>query len=126
MINRSRQDTLSEIFTYLQETLEKYQGSERICPQGVRCDGMLLGSLTRGLKAINVLPTVNPPYDGFSVKGLFERLKAMELPQCCSSNDLKSMDYYSRATAINCSGILKAKIKQKIKGLELTGGISSS
>lgn len=107
---------------YLQDTLEKYQGSKRICTQGICCDGMLLGSLTIGLKAINVLPTVKPPYDGFSVKGLFERLKAMELPQYCHSNNLRSMDYYSCATAITCSGVerpLEAKIKelaQKTKG----------
>ena len=128
-INTCRQDTLFEIFDYLQDTLEKYQGSERICPEGIRCDGMLLGSLTIGLKAINILqPTPQPPYDGFSVKGLCQSLAEIEVPQYCDSD----FGYRSYSRGQTCKGVkrpLEAKIEelqQQLQGLDLTGEIQSS
>ena len=33
-----------------------YQSSERICPKGIECDGMLLGSLAIGSKVTANLP----------------------------------------------------------------------
>ncbi len=126
-INRCRQDTLSDIFAYLQGILENYQGSTRTCPQGIECDGMLLGSLTIGLKATNILEPPLPPYNGFSVKGLLERLSELRVPQFCSYIlNLRNIGYYSHSSVRTCGGIkgpLEAKtveLAQKLQGLELT------
>ena len=47
---------------------------------------MLLGSLSIGLKELNILQAPQPPYDGISVRRLFERLRKMELPQYCDGS----------------------------------------
>ncbi|KAL8907443.1 MAG: hypothetical protein Q9207_001413 [Kuettlingeria erythrocarpa] len=127
-INRSRQDTLSGIFAYLQGILEKYQGGTRIFPQGIECDWMLLGSLTMGLKAINILQPPLPPFSGFSVKGLLETLKEMRVAQYCNknNNNLINSGYYSHSRGGICAeikGPLEDKtgeLVRKLQGLELT------
>ena len=74
-----------EIFAYLQSILDRYKGSERVCHRGIECDGMILGSLTIGLNAINILQPPHPPYNGFSVKDILQKLQDMPLPQNCKS-----------------------------------------
>ena len=81
---------------------------------------MLLGSLTVGLKAINILQPPLTPYNGFSVKGILERLKEMRLPQLCKTN------YQSYCIGVFCEGVqgpLNAKTEElvrKFQGLEFT------
>lgn len=78
-----------------------------------------------GLKAAKILQRPQPPYHGFPVKGPFETLREMRLPQYCTSDN-----YNSRGG--HCEGVerpLEAKIKeveQSLVGLELTDGILSS
>ena len=118
-IDQDRQNTLTEIFGYLQGVLERYKSGERICSQGIQCDAMILGSLTIGLNAINILQPPSPTYDGFSVKDVSEKLREMRIPQFCLIN---SRSYYSDRP---CEGIeepLEAKLKQleqRLQGIDL-------
>lgn len=62
-LDQHQQNTLTGIFAYLQGVLGRYKGSERNCPPGIECDGMILGSLTIGLNTINILQPPHPPYN---------------------------------------------------------------
>ena len=92
---------------------------------------MLLGSLTIGLKAIDILPPRQPPYNGFSFKGLIERLNEIRVPLYCNG-DHRIYDDYDCSTKRTCDRVerpLHAKIEepeQNLLGLELTGGVPSS
>ena len=84
---------------------------------------MVLGSLTIGLNAIGVLQQHDPPYNGFSVKGLSRNLKEMRVPQYCEiSRDYNYRYDYERGG--NCDGVkrsLDAKIdevEQQLQGLK--------
>ncbi|KAL8837874.1 MAG: hypothetical protein Q9170_002349 [Blastenia crenularia] len=123
-IDQDRQNTLTEIFTYLQAVLERYKGSERNCPQGIECDGMILGSLTIGLNAINILQPPHPPYNGFSVKNISQRLREMRVPQYCQHLPNYGRHSWS-SSGRTCEGIerpLKAQVEgleRQLRGLEL-------
>ena len=118
-INQQRQSALTDIFAYLQDVLERYKGSKRICFSGIECDGMLLGFLTIGLNAMNILQPPHPPYNGFSVKDVSERLRDINVPLYCQNRNRST---FGRS----CAGImtpLKAKLdelEQQLQGTELT------
>lgn len=117
-VNQQRQSALTETFAYLQGVLERYKGSKRICSSGIECDGMLLGSLTIGLNAINILQPPLPPYNGFSVKDVSEKLRDMNVPLHCPS---RNRSYYGRT----CEGIITPliakldELEQQLQGTEL-------
>ena len=75
---------------------------------------MVLGSLTIGLKAIGVLQPPDPPYNGFSVKGLFRNLKEMRVPQYCklSRDRHYSYDYQAGGSCDGVKECLVAKIDE--------------
>ena len=84
---------------------------------------MVLGSLSIGLNAIGVLQPPDPPYNGFSVKGLFRNLKEMRVPQYCEIS--RNYEYrYDYEVGGSCDGVkrsLNAKIdevEQKLQGLK--------
>ena len=86
---------------------------------------MVLGSLTIGLNAIGVLQPPDPPYNGFSVKGLSRSLKEMRVPQYCEiSRDYDYNYNYDYERGGKCDGVkrsLDAKIdevKQQLQGLK--------
>ncbi len=87
---------------------------------------MVLGSLTMGLKAINILQPPLHPYNGFLVKGLLEGLQKMRVPRYCNDY-LRSSNYCTYYSSRGlCEGVqvpLKAEsegLMQKLRGLELT------
>jgi hypothetical protein len=78
-VDTYRQDSLARILYFLQSKLREYQGSKGVCPLGLQCSAMVLGSLTVGLNEIGVLQSPDPPYVGFRFRKLTNQLKEMEI-----------------------------------------------
>ena len=85
---------------------------------------MVLGSLTIGLNAMNILQPPHPPYNGLSVKNISQKLLGMPVPQYCQNlrdNERSSWSLSDRT----CEGIkrpLEVKVKelgQQLQGIEL-------
>ena len=87
---------------------------------------MILGSLTIGLNAINILQPPHPPYNGFSVSYIFQKLRDMRLPRYCTScRDYESSWSLSDRTCEGVKRPLEAKIEelgQQLQGIELMAG----
>ena len=121
-IDRCRQNTLAEIFAYLQNILTRYQGDIQICQHGLQCDGMILGSLIIGMNAVNVLQSFFSPYNGFSVQDFFQKLRSMQVPQHCACNAVQR-DSYPRPDL--CEGVKRPlstkleELEKQIQGLDL-------
>ncbi len=86
-IDWARQEGLKEILSFLQSKLREYQGGKRTCLEGLQCTAMVLGSLTIGLNAIGVLQSPDPPYVGFQLRKLTNRLKGIEIHNYCQISD---------------------------------------
>ena len=86
---------------------------------------MILGSLTIGLNAIHILQPPEPPYNGFSVKGLFQKLREIRVPHFCQMGlNYRRKSYYNDSEG-NCEGFggpLERKtrnLKDKLEGFSL-------
>jgi hypothetical protein len=78
-----RQKIISDIFTLIQSTLDRYQGTKRICSEGIRCDAMVLGSLMIELNRLGYLISPKAPFNGLSIKNLVQELKEMDIRRFC-------------------------------------------
>lgn len=106
-IESSRKAALKEIFDYLEQMRERLLG-QQTCSQGIECDGMALGCLMKGLKALDILQPPRPPYENFSIRDVLGGLKNMQLPQYCKAKRGKGVTQ-------SCEGferLLMAKIQE--------------
>lgn len=76
-IDRRRKNSLSKLIGALHSILEDYQGVVVKCTP--RCDAILLGSLTKSMKSIQVLILPEVSSHNVSFKSLAERVQAMEI-----------------------------------------------
>ncbi|MCJ1399231.1 hypothetical protein MMC11_002433 [Xylographa trunciseda] len=104
-IDRSRANALAESFAYIQEVLKSYQGSKRNCALGLKCDAMVLGSLTLGLAAIGVLQPPPFPYDGFCLKTLAQQLCDIQVLQYCTLHE-HTRNYGHFSDTVRCQGVM--------------------
>ncbi len=114
-IDTRRQESLAEILSFLQSKLREYQDDKRLCPQGLRCNAMVLGSLTIGLKKIGVLQSPDPPYVGFQFSKFTNQLKEIEILHLCQKS-------HSNGGCMGLKENLLNKIDQEaklIRGLKL-------
>ena len=107
-IDQDRQRTIAEVLAFLQDAIHKYE-SEQVCPRGIECNSMTLGSLRIGMKAAGIIQPPLPPYNGLSINGLFMKLHAMPLPHYCKIRD--GFGYVP-----DCEG-LKVTLEAKLKSL---------
>ena len=125
-----------EIFEYLQSTLRKYRSSAPLDANVLNCDAMMLGSLTIGLNSIDIIQSPLPPYNGFSIHGLFQKLREMPLPQLCKEHSSYSyIINHGLNHGVNnrgdkyCEGVHKpllakiSELESMLKGLELVDKI---
>ena len=124
-IDQYRQNTLTKIFVYLRDVLERYKDSERICHREIKCNEMILSSLTIDLNAIRILQSSYSSYNNFSVKDVFHKLREMKMPQYCQNLDDYERDF-SFTEHRTCEEIKKSfevkveKLRQKLQEIELT------
>ena len=115
-IDELRQKTLADTFAFLLSILEEYRSDARICT--FECDSTILGSLNIRLNKIGILQPPDPPFHGFSVKRLFQSLRELEIPDCCTKRLRKHDKACHKKVMIRLNDKIE-ELEQSIRGLEL-------
>ncbi|KAK2005681.1 hypothetical protein LZ32DRAFT_633432 [Colletotrichum eremochloae] len=83
-LDKIRQDLVSEIISSLDALLSSFLQDEGEC--SFECSCIMLGALTRGMYASNILQQrPEPPFYGFSVAALSEMLRTLRSPRWFTS-----------------------------------------
>lgn len=103
-----------KIITALHSALEKYSGSHLSCTK--TCDAIVLGSLTKAMKALQALIPLEPPYSTLSFDSLVEHVQAMDifLDDRCKQNLAYGPEYACPNSLCNGSGQATTKVKENM------------
>jgi hypothetical protein len=84
-----RQEALSNLYTFIEETARRYQQSELCCPRtdsaewALNCDSLLLGSLLKSASKYEILPVPEAPYGDISFDELTAKLYSLNVSAIC-------------------------------------------
>lgn len=112
--------------------LEKYQGPNLTCSS--RCDAIVLGSLTRTMKSLQVLTPPEPPFRNLSFESLAKGVLDMDIMTDCQgglrrvapTGPCSNITYYGFNSPINKDivkseiELLITKVEGRLGGLNLT------
>ncbi|KIW80281.1 hypothetical protein Z517_06896 [Fonsecaea pedrosoi CBS 271.37] len=82
-IESCRLSAIEDLLTYLNETLETYQGEIQQCSQNTNCDALVLGDLVRKLKAKGLYPVPQAAALDVSLWELFSQLLELAVSTLC-------------------------------------------
>jgi hypothetical protein len=84
-----RQEALSGLYTFIEQTARRYQQSEICCPRkdraefALNCDSLLLGSLLKSASTYEILPVPEAPYGDISFDELAAKLYSLNVSAIC-------------------------------------------
>lgn len=128
---------MASMILVLQDLLGNYQKTECACKRTdiskrEPCDAMALGSLLKAAQKARLWPFPEPPYEGFTVKGLKEAILAVEVKTFCDiTNPGCGLDYhrgqnilgfhappnYNQPAGTTASHAIKESIRSKINSV---------
>ena len=127
-IENSRQFAISGIISSLGDLRRTYEDKKKQCIRGdnlgFHCDAMVLGSLHKESLRLGLLPTPNPPYQGFSYDSLGQEVKAMNVKSLCEVDSTGYGSYHYGQPSMICSvgKTIEASVeslKDQLGGLDL-------
>ncbi|OAG44697.1 hypothetical protein AYO21_01187 [Fonsecaea monophora] len=111
-----------DLLTYLNKTLETYQGEIQQCSQNTNCDALVLGDLVRKLKAKGLYPVPQAAALDVSLWELFSQLLELAVSTLCEiQSPPHTQSSFGIAPAPPVCGIEKS-LKEKI--FRLRGGVA--
>jgi hypothetical protein len=84
-----RQEALSSLYAFIEQTARRYQQSEICCPRkdsaewALNCDSLLLGSLLKSASKYEILPVPEAPYGDISFDELAAKLYSLNVSAIC-------------------------------------------
>ncbi|PMD57216.1 uncharacterized protein K444DRAFT_632349 [Hyaloscypha bicolor E] len=84
-----RQEALSDLYAFIEQTARRYQQSEICCPRtdsaewALNCDSLLLGSLLKSASSYEILPVPESPYGDISFDELAAKLYSLNVSAIC-------------------------------------------
>lgn len=95
LIDQQRQSALSGIIAALHSILVQYQGPDLTCT--VKCDTLVLGSLTKAMQSLQILDPPKAPYSMLSFNSLAQRVRAIDI--------LTDSEYHKRTNRSSCLNV---------------------
>ncbi|KAM5439740.1 hypothetical protein MferCBS31731_004150 [Microsporum ferrugineum] len=121
-INSRREEALGRIISALLDHLDDYLENEHC---NFECDALMVGALTKRLRAFNILPDCpKPPYTGLSLEDFTYRFRhGMYFP---AAQRTSTFFYSHSKCAIPSMDLMLAECEQLSDGLEMADYISGS
>ncbi|KAL2071714.1 hypothetical protein VTL71DRAFT_12949 [Oculimacula yallundae] len=112
-----REEALSECYLLIDQTIQRYQRSEVLCPRddihlAPACDALLLGSLLKSVSSLGLYPAPEAPYDGVSFDEVEALLSDLSVQALCD----RIRPYMEGNEFIPAHG-LKDVIQERIAGI---------
>jgi len=123
-----RREALSELYDLIEEKIERYQGPRIRCRRtddteiAQQCDSLMLGSLLKSARKLDIIPVPDFPYRPMSFNRLSAKFHCLDINAICDSMSRTKIKGAYPKPAHGLKDLIQRKIEaleERLSGLDI-------